>query len=387
MPLSFEIDGFDPGADFEGDSPAGENMQLTDDGRALRSSLRDLREEARRIERKADEGDLADGGWPAARSIWKEVRDRALDVLKTRSHDLEFAALCIEALARTDGFIGLTVGFAMVEEMASRQWDSLYPVPDPEDGPADETTIAEERILPLQRLVGIDSEGLLVPAFLRIPLTSNRDGEEYALCHWRSSRELVNESNEEKLQLAIERGAVSPKQFDEAVQDTPVSLLKQGFAELKEAADAWESLSNAIASASNGLAVLPAGQMRDLFEECTAAYQVFCPELIVVEADAAEGEADAEDADEGAADGDAGGSAVTGRIRTRSDAFEQLDKIAAFFEKNDPHSLIAAHIRTVVRLGRLPRNEYYRALLKDEGALATLFNAVGIEPPADENGY
>ncbi|MBL6714261.1 MAG: type VI secretion system ImpA family N-terminal domain-containing protein, partial [Pirellulales bacterium] len=151
MPLSFDIEGFDPSADFEGDSPAGENMRLTDEGRALRSSLRDLREEARRIERKADEGDLSDGGWPAARSIWKEVRDQAIDVLKTRSHDLEFAALCIEALARTDGFIGLACGFSMVEVMASSQWDSLYPVPDPEDGPADETMIAEERILPLQR--------------------------------------------------------------------------------------------------------------------------------------------------------------------------------------------------------------------------------------------
>jgi type VI secretion system protein ImpA len=385
MPLSFDIEDFDPSAELEGDSPAGENMRLTDEGRALRSSLRDLREEARRIERKADEGDLSEGGWPAARSIWKEVRDQAIDVLKTRSHDLEFAGLCIEALARTDGFIGLACGFAMVEAMASRHWDSLYPIPDPEDGPADESMIAEERILPLQRLVGLDSEGLLVPAFLRIPLTSNRDGEEYGLCHWRSSRELVNESNEEKLQLAIERGGVSPKQFEEAVQDTSVSLLKQGFAELKEAAEAWESLSDVIASASSGLAVLPAGQMRDLFEECEAAYKVFCPEVAAVETEAAEGDADAED--EAAVDGDADGSAAKGRIRTRSDAFDQLDKIAGFFEKNDPHSLIAAHIRTIVRLGRLPRDEYYRALLKDEGALSTLFNAVGIEPPPDENGY
>ena len=73
-------------------------------------------------------------------------------------------------------------------------------------------------------------------------------------------------------------------------------------------------------------------------------------------------------------------STAVGRIRTRSEAFEQLEKIASFFESHDPHSLIAAHLRSVVRLGRLPREDYYRQLLKDESALSILFNAVGIDP-------
>lgn len=386
MPLSFDIGDFDPTADFEGESPSGENLRRSDEGRAIRSALRDLREEARRIERKADEGDSSEGGWTAARSVWRNIRDQSLDVLKNRSHDLEIAALCIEALARTDGFVGLAMGFEMVSAMASSQWATLYPLPDPEDGPIDEAGVAEERILPIQRLVGLDSEGLLVPAILRIPLTLSRDGEEYGLCHWRSSRELVSESDEEKLKLAIERGATSPKQFEEAVQETPQSWLKESFDELGQAAEAWERLSEVVAEESQGLAVLPAGQLRDLFEECVAAYQTFAPSVITEQSSA--GEEPGADQDAGGAEAESGGvSATVGRIRTRSEAFEQLEKIAGFFETHDPHSLIAAHLRNVVRLGRLPREDYYRQLLKDESALSILFNAVGIEPPSDSGGY
>lgn len=383
MPLSFDLGDFDPGADFEGDSPAGENLRLSDEGRALRSSLREMREEARRVERKADEGNLDDGGWPAARSIWKEVRDQSLDVLKNRSHDLEFASFLIEALARTDGFIGLTLGFELVREMVERQWESVFPVPDPEDGPADDSMIAEEKILPLQRLVGLDSEGLLQPALLHIPLTVSRDGEEYGLCHWRSSRDLVGETNEEKLKLAIERGGTSPKQFEEAVQATSHSFLKEAFEELKQAAESWETLSDAVASASNGLAVLPAGQLRDLFEECVAAYQVFAPSITVEET----AEEAAEEGGEGPGSEANGGPTAVGSIRTRADAFAQIEKIAAFFEANDPHSLIAAHLRTVVRLGRLSREEYYKKLLQDPSAVDILFKAVGIEEPEENGSY
>lgn len=384
MPLTFELGDFDPGADFEGEHPAGENLRHSDDGRAIRASLRDMREEARRIERKADEGDVDEGGWPAARSLWKEVRDQSLDVLKYRSHDLEIASFCIEALARTDGFIGLTMGFEMVREMVERQWASVYPVPDPEDGPADEAMVAEEKILPIQRLVGLDSEGLLLPALLHIPLTVSRDGEEFGLCHWRSSRELVGESNEEKLALAVERGATSPKQFEDAVQATSQAFLMETFGELQEAAASWESLSDAVASCSGGLAVLPAGPLRDLFEECRAAFQSFAPSVTAEDGGAEEAGEEAAAEPGASAEGDP--AAAGGRIRTRADAFAQLEKIASFFEANDPHSLIAAHLRTVVRLGRLSREEYYRQLLKDAAAVDLLFNAVGMQQPEQEGG-
>jgi len=377
MTLSIDLDPTSFATPLEGDSPSGENLQVTEEGRAVRSALRDLREEARRMERKADDGDTSDGGWPAARGIWAEARDHALDILRTRSRDLDVAAICIEALARTDGFAGLAAGFAMTRAMVASSWDTLFPVPDLEDGPADDEAIVSERSLPLQRLVGIDAEGLLAPAILRIPFTEGRGDEQYALCHWRSSRELVNEESEEKIKLAIERGGVSPAQFAEAVSSTPISHLKQVFLDLQSAASEWESLSDAVASASGGNAVVPAGPLRELFEECGNAIATFAPAAIPSEASEEQGGS-------GEAGQSGGGSVAPGG---REDAFRKLEAIAVFFERNDPHSLTAAQIRNVVRLGRLPRAEYYRELLRDDAALALLFRASGMDGGEDFGGH
>jgi type VI secretion system protein ImpA len=388
MPLSADIDPDAFSYPISGDFPAGENLQISEEGRAARSALRDLREEARRIERRADDGDNSEGGWPAARSVWVEVRDGGLEILKNRSRDLDIAAMTIEALARTDGFVGLAAGFAMTRAMVESSWSDLFPIPDPEDGPADNEAVVEERTLPLQRLVGMESEGLLVPAILHIPLTQSRSDEQYAICHWRSSRDLVHEESEEKLKLAVERGAVSPAQFEQAVATTPLPHLKEVYLELCQAAEQWELLSTAVSSASGGTAVLPAGPIRDLFEECDAAIRTFAPAAIPApeQPDAPTGDAATGDGvtDDSGGDGASGGGRP-GAPTGRAEAFSQLESIADFFERHDPHSLIGAQIRNVVRLGRLPREAYYRELLRDEAALSLLFRAAGMD--GDGGGY
>jgi type VI secretion system protein ImpA len=380
MPLSFEFDPDSFRQQIAGDNPCGIDLQADEAGRGTRSTLRDLREEARRLERRADDGDASEGGWPEAVPIWRQLRDHSLAVLKTQSRDLSVAALAIEALSRTDGFAGLTAGFDMTRAMVETSWASLFPVPDPEDGPATPEMIVEERSMPLSRLVGLDSEGLLVPAILHVPLTSDRSGGKYGLCHYRSSRELISETDADKIQLAVSRGATSPAQFSQSAQATPLDFLKGNYLDLTAAAAAWEALSKAVADASEGKAVVPASPLRSLFEECEVAMRVFAPQAIPVSA------APAADATDGtAATGDAGTDA-SGSPAGREEAFRQLEKIAAYFERHDPHSLLATQIRNVVRLGRLPLADYYKELIADGSALQTLFKFVGIETPPSSGG-
>ncbi len=375
MPLSFEFDLDSLLAPISEDSPAGINLLLSDDGRATRSALRDLREEARRIERRADEGDDSEGGWSSSRSIWKELRDQGLEVLRTQSKDLDIAALTVEALVRTDGFAGLEFGITVLGILVEGFWDDLYPAPDPEDGPADESIIIEERSLPLQRLAGLDSEGLLVPPILHVPMLVGRSDESYGLCHWRSSRELIGEENEEKIQLAVERGAVSPKQFDQAVSETNNDFIKEVYLDIQKSLKVWEELSAVVGEKSAGVAVMPAGEIRGLLEECGDAIKVFAPSAIPQERDESDEDTGAVDSESSSAEAGGGGIHPV----SREDAFQRLEKIADYFENHDPHSLVGAQIRNVIRLGRLSRSEYYKQLLRDEAAREMLFLAVGME--------
>ena len=123
--------------------------------------------------------------------------------------------------------------------------------------------------------------------------------------------------------------------------------------------------------------MLPAGPIRDLFEECDAAIRTFAPAAIPAPEQTASDSGVAA-ADEAGADGEGGGGRP-GAPTGRAEAFSQLESIADFFERHDPHSLIGAQIRNVVRLGRLPREAYYRELLRDESALALLFRAAGMD--------
>lgn len=362
------------------DAPAGIDLQIDEAGRARRSALRDLREEARRIERQADEGDAAAGGWPAAVGIWRQVRDDAVDILAHLSRDTSIVAMLVEALCRTDGFAGLALGFDAARAMVESTWNDLYPAPDPEDGPMTDAMRIEERSMPLVRLSGLDSEGLLVPAILRIPMTSDRAGDALGLCHYKSSRDLVNETDGEKIQLAVSRGATSPDQFTAAVRGTDTEFFRAVFADLQSSRAAWESLCDAVDTASAGAAGLPASPLRSLLEECDVAIRVFAPQAVPPapseSAPAGEGEASPPSTAPGiAAPGDP--------VRDREAAFRQLDVIAGFFERNDPHSLIAFQLRNVVRLGRMPPADYYREVIPDSGALQAMFRFVGIQPPPD----
>jgi type VI secretion system protein ImpA len=268
----------------------------------------------------------------------------------------------------------------MTRAMAETSWEHLFPIPDPEDGPATPEMIVEERSMPLARLVGLDSEGLLVPAILHVPLTSDRAGDKFGLCHYRSSRDLVSETDSEKIQLAVSRGATSPAQFNQSVQATPLEFLKSNYLDLTAAAAAWEALSKAVSDASEGKAVVPASPLRSLFEECEVAMRVFAPQAIPESAAPAAGGTETTPAARSEST-DATGSPVG-----REEAFRQLEKIAAYFERHDPHSLLATQIRNVVRLGRLPLPDYYKELISDGSALQTLFKFVGIESPPSAGG-
>lgn len=360
-------------APISAESPVGVDLQVDEAGRNRRSAVRDLREEARRIERQADEGDTANGGWPAAVPVWRQVRDQCREILAGVSRDTGVAAILIEALARTDGFAGLAAGFDAVRGMVESAWNQLYPAPDPEDGPITEEMKQEERAMPLVRLAGLDAEGLLVPAIMRIPLTAEHGDSPLALCHYKSSRDLAKETDPEKIQLAVSRGATSPDQFTQAVRSTSVEFFRANFAALQAAHTAWDALAAAVDTSSGGAAGLPAGSIRSLFEECDAAIRAFAPQSVPPEA--------TPEAAAAALAGNTAAATASGSVTDRESAFRQMEQIAGFFERNDPHSLIAAQLRNLVRLGRLPPAEYYREMISDGSAADALFKLVGLHPP------
>ena len=70
-----------------------------------------------------------------------------------------------------------------------------------------------------------------------------------------------------------------------------------------------------------------------------------------------------------------------GPILDRQGAFRQLEELAAFFRRTEPHSPIAYAIENLVRRGRMSFPELVEELIADGNLRREYFVNTGIQPP------
>lgn len=362
---SIDIDISELTAPISDENPAGVDLR-EDSGRGGDfRTVKDAREEARRIERQAD----LDGEEPTqAMTHWRTVRSLSQNILREQSKDLEVVANLIEALARTDGFAGLQAGFQLARELVENYWDQLYPAPD-EDGLA-------TRVLPLARLNGDGAEGLLLGPILRIPITQGDSAGPYALWQQRQANDLARYSDRER-EERIARGAVTPELFARAAAETDTEFYRELLQHIAGAQREFEALGQALDEkcGDDPSASPPTSAIREALDDCLAAVREISRDRFPDEPllESVNGEA--------TGGGKSAPGAVANRLETREDAFRVLIGVAEFFEGKDPHCLLAAQIRKVVRLGRMTPAEYFSELIQDRAARDELFKLVGIKAP------
>jgi type VI secretion system protein ImpA len=385
MPVSIPINLEDYARTISPEAPSGVNLRDDPTAAATWSTIRDFRDEARRTERRADDGG-DDSSWRSAVPTWAKARDLSLGLLRDKTHDLAVAAVLTEALLRTDGFAGLAAGFDIARTMIQSQWYSLFPVPDPEDGPADEETVANERILPLTRLIGLDTDGLLIAAILNAPLTDGRSCDPLGLGHHRISQSLQSlQGLADGRSPEADRGGrvVTPEQFKTAVLESQKEFLADVYGDLNRAATAWIALSESVATASGAMAVLPTGNFTSLFAECREVLRSAAPARIAAIESESTPPTPATDVSlpensQAQQAASTGSPPLASAVITREDAVLALARVAEFFEKSDPHSLVAVQIRNIVRMASLPRDQYYRELIGDPAVLTSVGKFVGL---------
>jgi type VI secretion system protein ImpA len=70
---------------------------------------------------------------------------------------------------------------------------------------------------------------------------------------------------------------------------------------------------------------------------------------------------------------------ATGPIRSRADAYRQLEGIANFLQSIEPHSPTPYLVRRAVSWGRMPLPELMQEVLREEGDLNRLFTVLGLK--------
>jgi type VI secretion system protein ImpA len=351
------------------EKPTGENLRADPSPNSLYYLIRGARTAARNAEKQLVPGDEATSTPPD----WRPVLEQGKKALMEKTKDLEITAYMIEALVRLHGYAGLRDGFRLARGLTEQFWDGLYPLPD-EEGQA-------TRVWPLAGLNGEDeTQGLYAP-INKVAITEGKNGR-LSCAHYHQARELMKISDAKVRDKKIGEGALTPEKFQEGVTETSSKFFVNLVEDLQQATEEFAKL-GADLDKRLGPQAPPTTIIRKALDSCLSTIkEVVPPDKLIPpppKEDIKPGQTkDGAQTQAGAAQG------AAGALRTREDAFTELKRVADFFRRTEPQSIVPPALEQVIRWGRASLQELLTELITDEGPRKSLFKQVGIKSSEPE---
>jgi type VI secretion system ImpA family protein len=340
------------------DDPAGTNLRYD----PLYDQLRELRRE--------DDATLPQGVWKSEpkKADWRAVESICLETIETRSKDLQIAAWLLEAWLHLYGFAGTAEGFRVMLALSESFWDGLHPRIEGGD--------AEFRIAPIVWL------NRKLPADLRqLPVTAP-EADGVAVCtlaDWETACQLETLQNRPGQQNAATERDMTLARFQQSAMLTPTPWLIGALGEVRNLLRAGAELQSlldeklarespgllAVRTAAEAAATLLEGLLRERGASQSAAnpgteasvfqYHYLGPES-----------------------GDAEPSITSGRIQTRSQAYQMLVEAADFLYRTEPHSPASYLVRRAVSWGGMSLEELLPELVRNQAELSEIYRLLNV---------
>lgn len=361
-------------APIAADKPTGVDLRTDPSPQSVYYLVKDARGKARLAERQLLLGEeVAADAMPD----WRPVLQHGVAALTTKTKDLEITAYVIEALLRRQGFAGLRDGFRLARELIEKYWDALHPLPTPEEG-------LEGRLSAMVGLNGEDGEGTLIAPIARVPLTENTSVGQLAAMHYLEAVALAKVTDAKLREKKVAAGTKTLETFEKAVAETPAEFFTKLHDDLTQCQAEFAKLT-ALLDQKCGPQAPPSSNIRAALDNCLETLKNTAKSKLIIPA---------KPADKPAAPGAAGAPAAPAKdgaaaapaealdaIRTREDAFKAILKVADFFRRTEPHTIVSFALEQVVRWGRMSLPELLTELIPEEAQRKNLFKQVGIRGP------
>lgn len=347
-------------------SPCGNDPRLDASPTSPYQALKDARLAAsdaeRNIERGFAEESDAQSAEEAARKSWELIAAEGPVLIAETAKDLEIASWLTEALLRRYQLAGLREGLKLLGGLVEQYWEGLYPLPD-EDG-------LETRLIPIIGLTGGEAEGRLVTALRRVKLT---DAGDTSFFFWQYERAAAGNAAAGATLEAIMAGL--DRSSDAFVQ----SLAEQARDCVAAAQQLEASLRAHCADETPSFS-----RLHEALSRIFDAVKRRAPSLIEpAESMPAE---PAETAEASAPAASTSGQRRADGELDREGAFRQLEELARFFRRTEPHSPTAYAIENLVRRGRMSFPDLVQELIDDGNVRRSYFVNAGIQPPPEGTG-
>ena len=282
--------------------------------------------ELERVAQGKPEQQMGDDVIPAEDPNWSGVRSKALEVLG-RSKDLRPAFLLTQALANTDGLMGLSDGLAVLHGLLDQHWDAVHPQLDPDDD--NDPTL---RVNTVAALCG-DS---MLRMVRQTPLVSSKILGRFNL------RDIQIATGKTPPPAGDDKPPADTAAIDAAFLECDLDGL-QGSAQAVDRAIGHVTALETLLTERVGAAQAPS--LDELVNTLKETGQILSSHLSrrgVVDAAGGDGE--------GAVATGAGAQPLAGEINSREDVIRALDKACDYFRRNEPSSPVPILLERAKRL-------------------------------------
>jgi len=364
-------------APIEGDLSVGNDLRLDNSHNSDYSQIKD----ARRSARDAERNNMFDGDNTEAQEHWGKIYSLAPKVIATQGKDLEIACWLTEALVRKSGFQGLKDGFSLIRQLIESYWEQgLYPVED-EDG-------IETRVAPIAGLNGEGADGVLLSPIRNSFITEDAAYEPYSFWQYQQAVDVSRMSDENKQRNQIERNGFSMENIEKAVGQSSNEYYANLYDDIDVCITEYQAIDALLIEFCGRSEAPPTSKIIELLEGAKGAINHIAKAKLPIVTETSEDDAgndsDTEEVNQQESTAKSTqGNAITAALNSRDDAFKQLNIIADYFKKTEPHSPISFMLTKTVRWGNMPLEELMKELIPDSSSRDTYSSLTGVSVDDD----
>jgi type VI secretion system ImpA family protein len=331
---------------ISGEHPAGESLRYEGTYDRIRES------------RREDDSELSQGIYKTdlKKADWNTVESMCLEVLETRSKDLQVATWLLEAWLHQYGFSGVRKGLRLLAGLCEGFWNDLYPELEGDD--------SETRVSPV---VWVNEK--LSTELKRIPITSpqSNDVATYSFADWENACHMdeLAKRNPGAKRAAEASIKVTPASFQASVLLSEKSFYVALFDDLNSTMEACLALGHILDErCENNSPSL------HQFKETLGTIQHLTAEILRARTDdsflmeeyqelpVVTGEHEQEPE-----------LWSGGPIRSRAEAYQRLSEAADYLLRTEPHSPTPYLVKRAVAWGSMSLFELYRQIVRNEGEM------------------
>ena len=325
--------------------------------------------------RREDDASIPVGVWERdlKKANWQQVENICIEILETRSKDLQVAVWLVEALLHLHKVPGLNAGLGLLLELCRVFWDSMYPEIVEDD--------LEARISPL---VWMNEKLFLKVKFVPVTRPAVVDSVAYTYADWESANELerLAAKDDKLLEKAEAENKITRTKFLGSVMFTPRSFYHRQHQDLSTALENLAAL-DAFLEEKCRKAGPSLTKFRNTLEDIHALVSKYLQEKEgevegLEDSDAIDGSSAKAGASYGYGKGDEM-KYVTLSIRSRAEAYRMLSEAADYLFIHEPHSPTPYLVKRAVSWGSMTLSQLLKELINDEQDLRTIYSLLGLK--------